>query len=155
MPLRGLIGSDILANRPDIKIIDNPFVDDDPIVALPAIQPDVALFHVPLADRAGNLYIARQAELKIMAHAARQTFVTAEANRGLQHPRTRRTRGGEYLVALCNGDRGAPKGSWPLNLPGHYASTPKRSPIMRVPRQRRRIPRVSRRHVLSEAGVAA
>ena len=27
MPLRGLIGSDVLAHRPDWKIIDNPFGD--------------------------------------------------------------------------------------------------------------------------------
>src|SRR6202789_3131293 len=28
MPLRGLIGSDVLAQRPDWKVVDNPFVDD-------------------------------------------------------------------------------------------------------------------------------
>src|SRR5919112_1057340 len=33
MPLRGIIGSDILANRPDWKVIDNPFAGGgDPIV---------------------------------------------------------------------------------------------------------------------------
>src|SRR5215204_4187893 len=43
IPLRGLIGSDVLKNRPDWTVIDNPFGDDDPIVLLPAIKPDVAL----------------------------------------------------------------------------------------------------------------
>src|SRR5215471_7842898 len=51
MPLRGLIGSDLIAHRPDWRTIDNPFGNDDPIVLLPAIKPDVALFHAPLADR--------------------------------------------------------------------------------------------------------
>src|SRR5215471_14040889 len=51
MPLRGLIGSDLLAHRPDWKTIDNPFGSDDPIVLLPAIKPDVALIHAPMADR--------------------------------------------------------------------------------------------------------
>ena len=38
MPLRGLIGSDILANRPDWRVIDNPFAEGgDPIVLLPAL----------------------------------------------------------------------------------------------------------------------
>ena len=32
MPLRGLIGSDVLANRPHWKLIDNPFGETDPIV---------------------------------------------------------------------------------------------------------------------------
>ncbi len=79
MPLRGLIGSDLVANRPDWKVIDNPFAPGDRIVALPAITPDCALFHAPLADRHGNVLIGRKRELLMMAHAARSTFVTVEA----------------------------------------------------------------------------
>ncbi len=45
MPLRGLIGSDLLKARDDWRVIDNPFGEDDPVVLLPAIKPDVALFH--------------------------------------------------------------------------------------------------------------
>ena len=78
MPLRGLIGTDVLKNRPDWKVIDNPFGDDDPIVLLPAIKPDVALFHAPMADRDGNVWIGRQRELVTMAHAAERTIVTVE-----------------------------------------------------------------------------
>ena len=78
MPLRGLIGSDVLAHRPDWKTIDNPFDNNDPIVLLPAIAPDVALFHAPMADRAGNVWIGRQRELVTMAHAAEKTVVTVE-----------------------------------------------------------------------------
>src|SRR5665213_2952747 len=44
MPLRGLIGSDVLKYRDDWKVIDSPFGQDsekaDPIVLLPAIKPD-------------------------------------------------------------------------------------------------------------------
>ena len=54
MPLRGLIGSDLLAHRPEWRVIDNPFGNDDPVVLLPAIKPDVALFHAPMADGAGR-----------------------------------------------------------------------------------------------------
>ena len=45
MPLRGLIGSDVLKYRDDWKVIDSPFGNSDPIVLLPAIKPDVALLH--------------------------------------------------------------------------------------------------------------
>src|SRR5919204_546698 len=48
------------------------------IALLPAIKPDVALFHVPLADRDGNVWIGRDRELATMAHAAAKTVVTAE-----------------------------------------------------------------------------
>src|SRR6478735_10923318 len=63
MPLRGLIGSDVLKYRGDWKVIDNPFGNSDPIVLLPAIKPDVALIHAPMADRFGNVWIGRQREL--------------------------------------------------------------------------------------------
>lgn len=78
IPLRGLIGSDVLSKRDDWKVIDNPFAHDDPIVLLPAIRPDVALFHAAKADRRGNVYIGRTRELMIMAQAARRTLVTVE-----------------------------------------------------------------------------
>jgi len=78
MPLRGLIGTDLLLHRPDWKVIDNPFPGKDPIVALPGIRPDVALFHAPLADRHGNVFVGAKRELMLMAHAARQTLVTVE-----------------------------------------------------------------------------
>ena len=60
MPLRGLIGSDLMTQRTDWKVVDNPFGNDDAIVLLPALRPDVALFHAALADRDGNVYIGTQ-----------------------------------------------------------------------------------------------
>ncbi len=79
MPLRGIIGSDILAHRPDWRVIDNPFADaGDPIVLLPALSPDIAAFHAVMADRDGNVYVGRRHELATMAHAARRSVVTVE-----------------------------------------------------------------------------
>src|SRR5947208_17112560 len=63
MPLRGLIGSDILAHRPDWRVIDRPFGNNDPIVLLPAIRPDFALFHAAMADRAGHVFRGRHWQL--------------------------------------------------------------------------------------------
>lgn len=79
MPLRGILGSDLVDHRRDWKVIDNPYGEDDPIVLLPAIQPDVALFHAPVADRDGNVWIGVRRELMSMAHAARMTLVTVES----------------------------------------------------------------------------
>jgi glutaconate CoA-transferase subunit A len=80
MPLRGVLGSDLIAHRPDWRVMQNPFAEaeDDPILVLPAIRPDVALFHAPRADRFGNVWIGPRRELMTMAHAARQTLVTVE-----------------------------------------------------------------------------
>ncbi len=121
MPLRGLIGSDVLAHRPDWKIIDNPFDGDDPIVLLPAIAPDVALFHAPMADRHGNVWIGRQRELITMAHAAAKTVVTVEkihdGNLLEDRELAAGTLPGFYVEAVAVAERGA----WPLPLPEHYA----------------------------------
>jgi glutaconate CoA-transferase subunit A len=122
MPLRGLIGSDLPAHRPDWKVIDNPFGHDDPIVILPAIRPDVALFHAALADRQGNVWIGRDRELMTMAHAAARTVVTVEKIQEenlFDDPRLAAGALGAFYidrVAL------APQGAWPLALADHYAA---------------------------------
>lgn len=124
MPLRGLIGSDVLRRRPDWKVIDNPFEDGDeapdPIVLLPAIRPDVALFHAPFADRDGNVWIGRQRELVTMAHASEKTIVTVEkiVDESLLADRTLAagTLPGFYVESIAVAERGC----WPLPLPEHY-----------------------------------
>ena len=122
MPLRGLIGSDLLHARPDWRVIDNPFGNDDPIVLLPAINPDVALIHAPMADRAGNIWIGRQRELATMAHAAAKTVVTVEKlydGNLLEDPvLAAGTLAGFYVDAVAIAENGC----WPLSLPDHYAA---------------------------------
>jgi glutaconate CoA-transferase subunit A len=125
IPLRGLIGSDVLKNRPDWKVVDNPFGDGDdlpdPIVLLPAIKPDIALFHAPMADRDGNVWIGRQRELVTMAHASERTIVTVEkiVDGNLLADRTLAagTLPGFYVEHIAVAERGC----WPLPLPEHYA----------------------------------
>lgn len=78
LPVRGILGSDLLAARPDWKVVDNPFPPHDPIVLVPAIRPDVALLHAPLADALGNVWIGVRRELMLMAHAAATTLVSVE-----------------------------------------------------------------------------
>jgi glutaconate CoA-transferase subunit A len=77
-PLRGLIGSDLLRHRSDYRVIDNPFAPGDPIVVLPAINADVAIFHAEQADAEGNVWIGRDRDRLLAAHAARRTLVTVD-----------------------------------------------------------------------------
>jgi glutaconate CoA-transferase subunit A len=120
MPLRGLIGSGILNYRPDWKVIDNPFGNHDPIVLLPAIVPDVALFHAPMADREGNIWIGRDREFAMMAHAAKKTVVTVEkihdGNLFDDPVLAAGALGGFYIDAIAVASNGA----WPLGLADHY-----------------------------------
>lgn len=120
MPLRGVLGSDIVERRHDWKVIDNPFGEDDPILLLPALKADVALFHAPFADRAGNVWIGRQRELAAMAHAAERTIVTVEKivddNLFDDHIMAAGALSGFYVESVAVAERGA----WPLTLPDYY-----------------------------------
>jgi len=120
IPLRGLIGSDILAHRPDWRVIDNPYGNNDPIVLLPAIKPDVALFHAGMADRFGNVFIGRDRELSTMAHAASRTIATVEklydGNLMDDPALSAGTVPGFYVDTVAI----APRGAWPLPLLDHY-----------------------------------
>jgi len=64
MPTRSLLGSDLLPRdsgertRPGkALVIDNPWAPGEPVVLVPALQPDVSIVHVQRADRMGNLII--------------------------------------------------------------------------------------------------
>lgn len=120
IPLRGLIGSDLLASRQDWKVVDNPFAEGDPIVVLPAIRPDIALFHAGLADREGNVFIGRERDLLVMAQAARQTLVTVEQITDDNLLSDAATAPGTlpaiYVTRIAKVEHGA----WPLGLLDRY-----------------------------------
>lgn len=122
IPLRGLLGTDILAQRPDWKVIDNPFAPGDPVVVLPAIRPDVALFHAPRADRFGNVFIGRARDLVNVAQASHASLVTVEEvvdDDLLEDPeRSAGVIPALYVARIAV----APRGAWPLGLPGRYAA---------------------------------
>src|SRR5215470_15498389 len=93
-----------------------------PFMPLRALKPDVALFHAPLADRDGNVWIGQQRDLALMAHAAAKTVVTVEklhdGNLFEDPLLAAGALGGFYLEAVAV----APRGAWPLPLPDHYAA---------------------------------
>ena len=121
MPLGGLIGSDILANRNDWKVVDDPLGQGNGrIVLIPAIQPDIAIIHSPLADRDGNVWIGRRRELATIAHAAKKLLVTVERIQDesllASEVSAAGTLPGFYVTALAEAKLGAK----PLGLVEHY-----------------------------------
>lgn len=119
-PLRGIIGSDILVHRPDWRVIANPFGEDDPIVVLPAIKPDVALFHAPMADRLGNVWVGRRRDLFTLAHASRISIATVEklyeGNLLTDEVMAAATIPAFYMGAIAL----APRGAWPMKFGDLY-----------------------------------
>jgi glutaconate CoA-transferase subunit A len=121
VPIRGLIGSDLVKHRPDeYKVIDNPLQPGDAVLIVPAIRPQVALIHVPMADRHGNIYVGPERDCFVLAHAAETTLVTVEEivdgdllADPLRRPAT-------IPSMYVGGIAAAPRGAWPLGLAGTY-----------------------------------
>jgi glutaconate CoA-transferase subunit A len=120
MPLRGVLGSDLVKEHPDWKTVDNPYRNGDPILLAKAIQPDVALLHARWADEAGNVWVGRRRELATLAHASKSCFVTYEELKPGDMLED------EILAPGCIGSvyvtavAPSPRGAWPLGVPGVY-----------------------------------
>jgi len=120
MPIAGIVGSDLLQVRPDWKVIDSPVGETGKVVVVPAISPDVALFHAPEADRAGNIRIGRHRELATMAYAAKRTFVTVERIVDRNLMATEDSAAGVLPSLYVDKVAVAPRGAWPLPLWDEY-----------------------------------
>ena len=115
--------TDVLANRPDWRVINNPMADgtsDDPIVLIPAIHPDAAIFHAPMADRFGNVWIGRRRELAAMAYSTQTTLVTVERMFDGDLMADEMTAAGTLPALYVTDVAVATRGAWPLCLWDEY-----------------------------------
>jgi glutaconate CoA-transferase, subunit A len=121
MPLRGILGSDLVTYRDDWAVIDNPLADGpDPILILPAIVPDIALFHAARADRHGNVWFGVRRELMVMAHAARSTLATVERIEDRDFLADEALAAGTIPALYVSAIAEVPQGAWPVGLAGAY-----------------------------------
>jgi glutaconate CoA-transferase, subunit A len=78
LPMRSMLGSDVLAQLPDTRAIDCPFTGDR-LVLVPALNPDIALIHVQRCDALGNAQIDGLPFMDLdLAMAANRVILTAE-----------------------------------------------------------------------------
>jgi glutaconate CoA-transferase subunit A len=121
MPLRGVLGSDLVKHRSDWKVSQNPFSGmEDPILFVPALSPECALFHARWADEAGNVWVGRRRELATLAHAAKRTLVTYEELRPGDLLEDELLAPGVISAAYVSASAPAKRGAWPLGIPGVY-----------------------------------
>lgn len=78
VPVYGLIGSDILRNRPDMKVVEDPFAPGRKLLVVKALRPQAALLHGLRADRAGNVDIGQANDDVLLAEASERVIVTVE-----------------------------------------------------------------------------
>ena len=78
LPIRSMLGSDVLAHRPEPKAFDCPFTGEK-LLLVPALNPDVALIHVQRCDPYGNAQIDGLQFMDIdLAMAADRVILTTE-----------------------------------------------------------------------------
>ncbi|MCW2794862.1 CoA-transferase [Nocardioides sp.] len=80
LPMRAGLGSDVLVNNPWIKTVTSPYDDAEELVAVPALNLDVALVHLNRADKHGNAtYLGPDPYFDdLFCMAADRAFVTCE-----------------------------------------------------------------------------
>ena len=85
LPTRAGLGSDVLATQPDLRTVTSPYpgpdgAEPEELVAVPALELDVALIHLNRADRAGNAaFLGPDPYMDDwMAMAAERTFLSCE-----------------------------------------------------------------------------
>jgi len=121
MPLRGVLGSDLIEKRSDWQVLQNPFSGkEDPILFIRAIAPDIALFHARWADEAGNVWVGRRRELATIAHASKRCFVTYEEQKTGDMLEDEVLAPGVISATYVSATAPAKRGAWPLGIAGVY-----------------------------------
>jgi glutaconate CoA-transferase subunit A len=114
MPSHAWIGTDLLALRPDVKTIIDPYSGDE-LVAFPALHCDVAVIHALVADKRGNARLNKNLGIDPeLATLAPQVIVTAEEvvdtlAEDVNIP-------GALVTAVVH----TPRGAWPTSCYPHY-----------------------------------
>src|SRR4249920_3040443 len=113
LPLAGIAGSDLVKERKDWKVQGD-------LVLVPAIRPDVALFHARWADEAGNVWVGRRRELATAAHAAKSSLVSFEEQKKGDMLEDELLAPGVISSIYVGAVAQAARGAWPLGVPGLY-----------------------------------
>ena len=78
LPMRSMLGSDVLKQRPEARTLVCPFTGED-VLLVPALNPDVAIIHVQRCDAYGNAQIDGMDFMDIdLAMAANRVILTTE-----------------------------------------------------------------------------
>lgn len=118
IPVQGMLGTDYLRVREDFKLIPDPYSPEQQIVVVPAIKPDVTLFHAFQADTAGNVIASRYQNIMQLVQASRISVATVEEvvevgqldeSKGVKIPAA-------FLTAVVH----APYGAHPSSCPDYY-----------------------------------
>ena len=80
LPTRVGLGTDVLTHNPELEYVTSPYSDAEKLVAMPALNLDIALIHVNKSDEKGNTQIVGPDPFfdELFARAAFKTFISSE-----------------------------------------------------------------------------
>ena len=161
MPLRGVLGSDLLEAPPRLARACRTRSAKRRTISCccPALQPDVAAFHAVMADEAGNVWVGRRRELATIAHAARKRVLVTVERIGSRATcsTTSASRPARSARPMSTQIAVAERGAWPIALLDEYDGRRRRTSPHYGPRGAHRggVPGLSRPSSCSSAGPAA
>jgi glutaconate CoA-transferase subunit A len=116
LPCRGGVGTSFPEVNPDLKVFADP-VRGETLLAVPAIEPDVAVLHAACADAYGNVqFVGTGYADRLLWRAATRTLVQIE--RVVSNEEIRRFP--ERTALLASAVLKAPYGAHPFSSPGFY-----------------------------------
>src|SRR5437588_501460 len=77
-PVPGVFGSDLLGERTDWKVIEDPYGDGSKVVLVPAVAPEFSIVHGLRADEEGNLVTTIEFDDRLLVQASRHVIATVE-----------------------------------------------------------------------------
>lgn len=117
MGVRGIVGTSYPDLNPDLVPYADP-VTGEPLVAVPAIRPDLAILHASCADAYGNVqYVGTGFGDRALYNAAERTIV--QVDRLLPVEETRKDPG-RTAIPYADAIVKAPYGAHPFASSGHY-----------------------------------
>ncbi|MEK8128018.1 CoA-transferase [Paenibacillus filicis] len=118
IPVRGLVGTDYMRVRPDFRVVTNPYDEQEDLAIVPALCPDVALFHGYKADVLGNVIASPSQNNRLLAQASGFTVASVEE---LVSPEELRREPGSIIPSIyIDAVVVAPGGARPTACPGNY-----------------------------------
>lgn len=123
LPTRVGLGTALLDHAPQLRTIRSPYDDGETLLAMPAIELDVALLHVNAADRMGNTRIDGPDPFfdAWMARAAKRCYVSAETlDASLANDDLDAARRSPFERSLVSGVIHAPGGAHPTSCGPAY-----------------------------------
>lgn len=122
LPTRCGLATDVTRLNPELKTIQSPYADGEVLLAMPALNLDVAFLHVNVADRLGNTLVTGPDPYfdHLFARAAQQCFVSCEKLEERLELTAEQARGNTFERYLVTGVVHAQFGAHPTSCPSDY-----------------------------------